>query len=681
MEKTMKARVQHKHDIEANWLKATNFTPLASEIIVYDPDENYDYPRIKIGDGKTNINTLPFVTKDYAKISDIPTKPADIGAQPAGNYLTSIPSEYVTENELSSKGYLTDYTETDPTVPAWAKADTKPSYTKSEIGLGNVDNVKQYSTNNPPVLVRSEAPEDKSVIWVDPDDESKEEALEIKESIIAEYGAIYSTFPTEEEILAMPNRTYFTVRTSLEQANKLASYYRTTSWKAGAFEYIDADENKVYVLPLNQSDGELYMPNYGIKTGEANAENNSILMEKIISWASYGATIRFPVGRFFFSRPISITKHLQIIGASTTAHYDNSLTGTTILVFPNLESGEAAINMDQGTISDLTIVGEQYDFRIERNEDGDSSTPPEVTFQENVWVDINSGNEQTYTYGLKASATMKIHNVGVRNFYYGIWCDVGNISLTNITCRHCRYGLSIANDTKVINLFGADNSVLLQIRGSLSSAIGLRCDDVGEHLVEIIGSCSCITLMDLDAEFCMGAIIAVGDGVNTTNLKALEVSGVHGRSSVSQRYNKNDTEITAKDATAETVDNFGVITVKNNSILNGAIITTNQRPADNSPFDHSQEKNYVVPYVLLTAGEGTIAKNIQITAIGDFGDENPQDWASKRIASFSNLENACSVKVQTYTGYIKYFKSNGITTIIDDATDMYQRMGLEAKFT
>lgn len=30
--------------------------------------------------------------------------------------------------------YLTSYTETDPTVPVWAKADTKPSYTFSEIG-------------------------------------------------------------------------------------------------------------------------------------------------------------------------------------------------------------------------------------------------------------------------------------------------------------------------------------------------------------------------------------------------------------------------------------------------------------------------------------------------------------------------------------------------------------------
>lgn len=47
-------------------------------------------------------------------------------------------------------GYITDYTETDPTVPSWAKASTKPSYTKSEVGLGDVDNVKQYSASNPP---------------------------------------------------------------------------------------------------------------------------------------------------------------------------------------------------------------------------------------------------------------------------------------------------------------------------------------------------------------------------------------------------------------------------------------------------------------------------------------------------------------------------------------------------
>lgn len=45
-------------------------------------------------------------------------------------------------------GYIK--TETDPTVPAWAKAASKPSYGKGEVGLGNVDNVRQYSASNPP---------------------------------------------------------------------------------------------------------------------------------------------------------------------------------------------------------------------------------------------------------------------------------------------------------------------------------------------------------------------------------------------------------------------------------------------------------------------------------------------------------------------------------------------------
>lgn len=50
----------------------------------------------------------------------------------------------------NDKGYLTSYTETDPTISAWAKEPTKPSYNKTEVGLGNVDNVKQYSADNPP---------------------------------------------------------------------------------------------------------------------------------------------------------------------------------------------------------------------------------------------------------------------------------------------------------------------------------------------------------------------------------------------------------------------------------------------------------------------------------------------------------------------------------------------------
>ena len=61
MEKNLKTRIQNKHDIEANWIKATNFVPKIGELIVYDIDENFDYVRVKIGDGVKNINELPFI--------------------------------------------------------------------------------------------------------------------------------------------------------------------------------------------------------------------------------------------------------------------------------------------------------------------------------------------------------------------------------------------------------------------------------------------------------------------------------------------------------------------------------------------------------------------------------------------------------------------------------------------
>ena len=43
-------------------------------------------------------------------------------------------SNYYTKAQIDAKGYLTSYTETDPTVPAWAKAASKPTYTAAEVG-------------------------------------------------------------------------------------------------------------------------------------------------------------------------------------------------------------------------------------------------------------------------------------------------------------------------------------------------------------------------------------------------------------------------------------------------------------------------------------------------------------------------------------------------------------------
>ena len=69
-EKKIKTRIQHKHDVEANWNNAVNFIPLAGELIIYDPDESHTHPRFKVGDGVivdgvvtgTKLFDLPFIT-------------------------------------------------------------------------------------------------------------------------------------------------------------------------------------------------------------------------------------------------------------------------------------------------------------------------------------------------------------------------------------------------------------------------------------------------------------------------------------------------------------------------------------------------------------------------------------------------------------------------------------------
>ena len=68
-EKTINARMQMKTDTALNWSKAINFIPKKGEIIIYEADSDYGYERMKIGDGSTKVNDLPFVigAKDWTQ--------------------------------------------------------------------------------------------------------------------------------------------------------------------------------------------------------------------------------------------------------------------------------------------------------------------------------------------------------------------------------------------------------------------------------------------------------------------------------------------------------------------------------------------------------------------------------------------------------------------------------------
>ena len=73
-EKTITTRVQMKTDTASNWGKATNFTPKKGEIIVYSGNP----PRIKVGDGATKVNALPFATSSVYVGNTEPTGDYDL---------------------------------------------------------------------------------------------------------------------------------------------------------------------------------------------------------------------------------------------------------------------------------------------------------------------------------------------------------------------------------------------------------------------------------------------------------------------------------------------------------------------------------------------------------------------------------------------------------------------------
>lgn len=56
----MKARVSQLCKTEAEWAGLPDFVPLQGEVVIFSPDKQYKYARLKIGDGKTLLRNIPF---------------------------------------------------------------------------------------------------------------------------------------------------------------------------------------------------------------------------------------------------------------------------------------------------------------------------------------------------------------------------------------------------------------------------------------------------------------------------------------------------------------------------------------------------------------------------------------------------------------------------------------------
>lgn len=116
-DKTVKIRLVLKHDTEENWAKAANFIPKQGEVIIYDGAAGSP-SRVKIGDGATKVNDLPFVhqylldnANSFTQIQSFPTEGINIGSvhltesalQELENQAEQIPSKQdKTDNSLNT---------------------------------------------------------------------------------------------------------------------------------------------------------------------------------------------------------------------------------------------------------------------------------------------------------------------------------------------------------------------------------------------------------------------------------------------------------------------------------------------------------------------------------------------------------------------------------------------------
>lgn len=113
-EQIFNTRIVHKHDTEVNWNKAINFIPKAGELVIYDPDENFNYARTKIGDGIKKVNDLPFINiqvdwtqNDETAIDYIKNKPDENDA-----IQLAIETELISPIATASGEILTDKNKT-----------------------------------------------------------------------------------------------------------------------------------------------------------------------------------------------------------------------------------------------------------------------------------------------------------------------------------------------------------------------------------------------------------------------------------------------------------------------------------------------------------------------------------------------------------------------------------------
>jgi hypothetical protein len=318
----------------------------------------------------------------------------------------------------------------------------------------------------------------------------------------------FDTFPTVDQINALASSVSKFKTKGFHSANDgLGCVYLLSHSSATQSPYISHGNKSFCPATTDGNNRDIIVDYYGIRRyyGTTYAAKNSEIINKLVDDLPNGYTLKFGSGHYYFSSPISCPNHTVITGtASNASVVVQDVNYGTYLHFENLSSGQAAITIKGGVIQNLGIMGNKSYNNVSLNRDVSISNRDAVV----------SKTDSRETYGIKVSTAwgFTIQNVRVRFFRYGIYTPTSNGLVSHVDAHNCTVGVSICNDVKINNVQVWNVMTGVQLRGPLASAVNIRGDSVGKHLVECwAGKCM---LSNIDGDYCVGSLIHYGDGTS-----------------------------------------------------------------------------------------------------------------------------------------------------------------------
>jgi hypothetical protein len=134
-------RISNKHDFEVKWIYHNDFIPLDGEIIIYDAEDEtsllpdgrtfpINYPRIKVGDGNTKIDELPFSSINLGENNKIVSPNSLAGGQ---NSIAGFKGYYIKALNCRTKQILLDTTKTEFKYPGMPPLKTEDLTTTTDF--------------------------------------------------------------------------------------------------------------------------------------------------------------------------------------------------------------------------------------------------------------------------------------------------------------------------------------------------------------------------------------------------------------------------------------------------------------------------------------------------------------------------------------------------------------------